>query len=152
MIEIKRKSQQAKITPAESAQKPQDGANRQQAGLITPSNEQALKRKIGAFTGASGANYQAMYAAAFEYHKQKSPPFIDHEYWKAHAPGVDKTPQSEQDFWANAVSEADAICKKFSNHRFVLDLMSSVFAEIERTYKAERERAAKGEGSREKSG
>ena len=102
------------------------------------------ERRIEAFISSSGWNYGAMYRAAFDYHKRHTPPPIDADYWRTHTPGSDETPPAELSYWIDAGIEADRICKEFSGDKFMLDLMSDIYADIERQYKAAREEAARG--------
>ena len=143
MIEIKRTRQQAAQMPAERAQKAADGLDAQAMELHAPSAETALKREIKPFTGMDARrDYRAMYRAAFAYHEQHSPPQVDRAYWQTHTPGIDDTPQLDLEYWAQAAKDICEICSRFDNDSFMTDLLTGIYSELEREYKAARQQAA----------
>ena len=143
MIEIKRKGQAAAEMPAERAQMPAEGFDAQAKGIHALSAEPALKREIRPFTGIDEKrDYRAMYRAAFEYHDRHNPPRIDREYWQTHEPGVDDVPQAELDYWDKAAQDICEVSNRFSNDKFMMDLLAAIYDELGREYEAARRQAA----------
>lgn len=143
MIEIKRKGQAATEMPAERAQMPAEGLDAQARGIHAPSAEPALKREIRPFTGIDEKrDYRAMYRAAFEYHDRHNPPRIDREYWQTHTPGEADPPQVDLDYWDKAAQDICEVSNRFSNDKFMMDLLAAIYDELGREYEAARRQAA----------
>ena len=143
MIEIKRKGQTAAEMPADRAQMPAAGLDAQERGITAPGTEPALKRKIRPFTGIDERrDYRAMYRAAFEYHDRHNRPRIDREYWQAHTPGIDDTPQAELDYWDEAAQDICEVSNRFDNDKFIIDLLAAIYDELGREYAEARRQAA----------
>lgn len=143
MIEIKRNKQPATQMPAERAQKPAEWLDAQKAGEYTPGAEPALKGEIKPFTGIDARrNYRAMYRAAFEYHDRHNPPRIDREYWQTHTPGEAEPPQVDLDYWEQAARDICEVSMRFSNDKFLMDLLGAIYDELLREYESARRQAA----------
>lgn len=143
MIEIKRKGQAAAEMPAERAQMPAEGLDAQARGIHALSAEPALKREIRPFTGIDEKlDYRAMYRAAFEYHDRHNPPRIDREYWQTHTPGEADPPQVDLDYWDKAAQDICEVSNRFSNDKFMMDLLAAIYDELGREYEAARRQAA----------
>ena len=143
MIEIKRKGQAAAEMPAERAQMPAEGLDAQARGIHTLSAEPALKREIRPFTGIDEKrDYRAMYRAAFEYHDRHNPPRIDREYWQTHTPGEAEPPQVDLDYWDKAAQDICEVSNRFSNGKFMMDLLAAIYDELGREYEAARRQAS----------
>lgn len=143
MIEIKRKGQAAAEMPAERAQMPAEGLDAQARGKHALSAEPALKREIRPFTGIDEKrDYRAMYRAAFEYHDRHNPPRIDREYWQTHTPGEADPPQVDLDYWDKAAQDICEVSNRFSNDKFMMDLLAAIYDELGREYEAARRQAA----------
>lgn len=103
----------------------------------TSASQQAVKRKIEAFTNASGArDYNALYRAAHDYHKRHNPPMVDREYWKTHTANIDDTPQSELDYWDAVTDDLTATMTAHKGDLFLQALLIAVMDELDREYKA----------------
>lgn len=83
-----------------------------------------------------------MYRAACDFHERNNPPVIDLAYWGSHAPGIDETPQAENNYWEAAAREMEQISRTFDNDPFLDSLLLSVWDELEREYKAAKQAAA----------
>lgn len=143
MIEIKRKGQAAAEMPAERAQMPAEWFDAQARGIHALSAEPALKREIRPFTGIDEKrDYRAMYRAAFEYHDRHNPPRIDREYWQTHTPGEADPPQVDLDYWDKAAQDICEVSNRFSNDKFMMDLLAAIYDELGREYEAARRQAA----------
>ena len=106
----------------------------------------ALKRKLEPFTGMdSKKDYRKLYRAACDFHEAHNPPAVDREYWRTHTPGVDTPPQVELEYWEKAAREVGEVSVMCGEDPFLVGLLSEVFNELEREYKARRDAAAAGE-------
>lgn len=129
--------------PAERVQMPADGLEMQKWDIIAPDAGSALKREIKPFTGIDKKrDYRAMYRAAFAYHERHSPPQVDREYWQAHTPGIDDTPQADLDYWDKAAQDICEVSNRFGNDKFIMGLLADIYDELWREYDAERRQAA----------
>lgn len=97
-------------------------------GFVSPfdedatEREEALKRNLEPSTGiCEGRNYSAMYEAAYAYHRRYSPP------------------QDVPDYWEKAVGDIGSVARRFGNNPLIIGLLSAIFAELEREYKALRQ-------------
>ena len=105
----------------------------------------APERKREAFTDHSGdRDYNRYYKIAHEYHRKHSPPVVDMEYWRTHTPGEDETPEAECEYWIQAAKELGEASYSGGNDPFLMDLLTALYTEIEREYKAIREEAHRG--------
>ena len=105
----------------------------------------APERKREAFTDHSGSrDYNRYYRIAHDYHKAHTPPVVEAEYWRTHTPGEDDIPEAEAQYWIRAAAELGAASESGGNDLFLMDLLSALYAEIEREYKALREEAHRG--------
>lgn len=140
MIEIKR-SQHALQMPVERAQKPAEHLDLQATGRKMTRRQAALQGEIKPFVGnAAARDYRAMYRAAYEYHMQHSPPQADRAYWQTHIPGVDATPQLDHEYWDKAAQDVCEVSAHFENDPFIMDLLTSIYSELEREYEKARGR------------
>lgn len=63
----------------------------------------------------------------------RSPPYVDNEYWQVHNPEDDPAPQSELDWWGKFT---DSITQsKLCNDPLYIDVACAVILELEREYK-----------------
>lgn len=83
-----------------------------------------------------------MYRAAFEYHDRHNPPRIDREYWQTHTPGEADPPQVDLDYWDKAAQDICEVSNRFSNDKFMMDLLAAIYDELGREYEAARRQAA----------
>ena len=104
----------------------------------------APERKREAFTDHSGSrDYNKLYRIAHDYHRKHSPPVVDKEYWRTHTPGLDDIPEAEAQYWIKAAEELGEASAAGECDLFLMDLLSALYAEIEREYKAIREEACR---------
>ena len=145
MIEIKRNKQKPAQVPAERTQMSADGREARPGKEPAPAAESPLQAGKWAATGMdTGRDYRAMYRAVFDFHVQHYPPRIDQEYWQTHRPGIDDTPQTEIDFWAQTWKDLRVACEKCGNDPFVVAMMGAVMSEFNREYKAGQQAASQG--------
>ena len=111
-------------------------------GALQPQGA-ALERKREAFRDITGSrDYSRIYRIVYEYHKGHNPPTVDAEYWRTHRPGEDAAPDIEAEYWNKAAEDISA-ASAGGKDPFLMDLLIAVYAELEREYKAARERAAR---------
>lgn len=109
----------------------------------TGEQTQASARKKTPFLRASeGTDYNAMYRAAHEFHQRHNPPAVDRDYWRTHTVGEDDAPELELEYWRGVVADMQAAATAYSEDHFFVGLLISVFDELEREYKALRDKAA----------
>lgn len=109
------------------------------AQITLQKQENPTERKYRAFTGIDAArDYNAMYRAAFEFHRAHNPPTVDREYWKTHTPGEDDMPQAEIDYWERYGRDTIAICRSYEGDPFIVGLLCTIGNELTREYKAAR--------------
>lgn len=131
MIEIQRRKQQIPVERTETAVNGPDA-------LHGVSDQQSVARASNclkmAFTGIDEKrDYRAMYRTAFAYHESHNPPTVDREYWRTHEPGVDECPKSEIDYWERAAQDMSAAA---GGDPFLIGLLTAVYNELEREYRA----------------
>lgn len=102
------------------------------------------RKKERFFDHSGGRDYNKLYRAAHDFHKAHTPPVVDKEYWRTHTPGEDDIPEAEAQYWIKAAAELGEAFESGGNDPFLMDLLSALYAEIEREYKAIREDAHKG--------
>lgn len=104
--------------------------------------EAAPERNKGAFTDHSGSrDYNLYYRIAHDYHKAHTPPVVEAEYWRTHTPGEDDIPEAEAQYWIRAAEELGEASAAGECDPFLMDLLSALYVEMEREYKAIREEA-----------
>ena len=104
--------------------------------------EAASEGKEEAFTDHTGSrDYNRLYRIAHEYHRKHSPPVVDREYWRTHTPGIDDTPEAENQYWIEAAQELGEASVSGLNDPFLMGLLCALYAELEREYKTLREEA-----------
>lgn len=124
---------------------PQPSAPERPQPEPTQPKKDAPERKREAFTDHSGSrDYNRYYRIAHDYHKAHTPPVVEAEYWRTHTPGEDDIPEAEAQYWIRASAELGAASESGGNDTFLMDLLSALYAEIEREYKALREEAHRG--------
>ncbi len=105
-------------------------------------SDAASGSKGEALESASGArDYRMFYRAAFDYHKRNTPPPVDRAYWSKHTVGEADVPEAELRYWMEAAEDASKTSARCGNDPFLSDLLSAVYAELEREYKKLREAA-----------
>lgn len=103
------------------------------------------ERKREAFTDHSGdRDYNKLYRVAHDYHKAHTPPVVDKEYWRTHIPGEDETPEAELMYWTQAAEDISKTSAAGNNDPLLMGLLTAVYDEMEREYKAVREEAHRG--------
>lgn len=111
----------------------------------TQPKKAAPERKREAFTDHSGSrDYNKLYRIAHDYHRKHSPPVVEAEYWRTHTPGEDDPPEAECEYWLQAARELGEASESGGNDPFLMDLLTALYTEIEREYKALREEAHRG--------
>lgn len=132
----------------EAAQMPFDEPPAQEADASPAPAISPSERKKKPFTGMDeGRNYRALYRAACDFHEAHNPPFVDREYWKAHTPGEDETPEAEIAYWTEAARDLRETGQRFNNDPFLIGLLVAVYNELGREYTARREAASEGRRS-----
>lgn len=97
-------------------------------------SEQALKRKIQAFTDTTGArNYNDIYRAAHECHRRHYPPVVDREYWRTHT-GEAEAPEGEIAYWRGVYEDILQETQKQKDDPLLVDLLVAVYRDLEREY------------------
>lgn len=108
-----------------------------------PAHTAPLKGNIAAFTGMDASrDYKKMYRAAHDFHKEHNPPTVNLEYWRTHKPGQDTPPDEELSYWIKAAEDVGKTAASFNNDPFLTGLLTAVFDELEREYKARRDEAS----------
>ena len=100
-------------------------------------------RKGAPFTDHTGSrDYKRIYRAAHDYHQRHTPPTVEREYWRTHTPGEDDTPETEAQYWIEAAQDMAETSAAGGNDPFLMDLLTAIYTELEREYKALREEAS----------
>lgn len=91
-------------------------------------------------TGRSGfqKTYGAMYRAAYDFHKQHSPPTVDAQYWKTHTAGADEIPDAEREYWERTSQDIVATANQYGNDPFLMGLLGAVYDELGKEYEKRR--------------
>ena len=129
MIEIKRKAQQAHTAPTAPPQAAQTDARKTgspSAGTAQTAPQGATERVRRSFTAPTdpARDYRAMYAALFRFHDRHNPPTIGED--------------NGDGYWIATTDDMQATAKQFNDDPFMLNLLCTVFEELEREYKAMR--------------
>lgn len=132
MIEIKRKAQQAHTAPTAPPQAAQTDARKTgspSAGTAQTAPQGATERVRRSFTAPTdpARDYRAMYAALFRFHDRHNPPTIGED--------------NGDGYWIATTDDMQATAKQFNDDPFMLNLLCTVFEELEREYKAMRNAA-----------
>ena len=132
MIEIKRKAQQAHTAPTAPPQAAQTDAGKTgspSAGTAQTATQGATERVRRSFTAPTdpARDYRAMYAALFRFHERHNPPTIGED--------------NGDGYWIATTDDMQATAKQFNDDPFMLNLLCTVFEELEREYKAMRNAA-----------
>lgn len=132
MIEIKRKAQQAHTVPTAPPQAAQTDAGKTgspSAGAAQTAPQGATERARRSFTAPTdpARDYRAMYAALFRFHERHNPPTIGED--------------NGDGYWIATTDDMQATAKQFNDDPFMLNLLCTVFEELEREYKAMRNAA-----------
>lgn len=132
MIEIKRKAQQAHTAPTAPPQAAQTDAGKTgspSAGTAQTAPQGATERARRSFTAPTDPvrDYRAMYAALFRFHERHNPPTIGED--------------NGDGYWIATTDDMQATAKQFNDDPFMLNLLCTVFEELEREYKAMRNAA-----------
>ena len=132
MIEIKRKAQQAHTAPTAPPQAAQTDARKTgspSAGTAQTAPQGATERVRRSFTAPTdpARDYRAMYAALFRFHERHNPPTIGED--------------NGDGYWIATTDDMQATAKQFNDDPFMLNLLCTVFEELEREYKAMRNAA-----------
>lgn len=132
MIEIKRKAQQAHTAPTAPPQAAQTDAGKTgspSAGTAQTAPQGATERVRRSFTAPTdpARDYRAMYAALFRFHERHNPPTIGED--------------NGDGYWIATTDDMQATAKQFNDDPFMLNLLCTVFEELEREYKAMRNTA-----------
>ena len=110
------------------------------APTITTENQSAAS-----FTDHTGArDYKRIYRAAHDYHRRHNPPEVVREYWKDHRPGEDDIPEAEAQYWIQAAQDMRETVSAGGGDPFLMALLTEIYSELEREYKAMREEASGG--------
>jgi len=98
------------------------------------------KRSEGAkkpFTDHTGdRDYNRLYRIAHDFHQRHNPPTVDREYWRIRIPEVDDAPEVELRYWNEAAKDMAETISAEKGDPFLQALLSSVWDELERDYKA----------------
>ena len=135
MIEIKRKAQQAHTAPTAPTAPPQAAqtdagkTGSPSAGTAETAPQGATERVRRSFTAPTdpARDYRAMYAALFRFHERHNPPTIGED--------------NGDGYWIATTDDMQATAKQFNDDPFMLNLLCTVFEELEREYKAMRNAA-----------
>ena len=132
MIEIKRKAQQvhtATTAPPQAAQTDAGKTGNPSAGTAQTAPQGATERVRRSFTAPTdpARDYRAMYAALFRFHERHNPPTIGED--------------NGDGYWTATTDDMQATAQLFNGDPFMVNLLCTVFEELEREYKAMRNAA-----------
>lgn len=129
MIEIKRKAHTAPTAPPQAAQTDAGKTGSPSAGTAHTAPQGATERVRRSFTAPTdpARDYRAMYAALFRFHERHNPPTLEDDDGAL--------------YWAATTDDMQATAKQFNDDPFMLNLLCTVFEELEREYKAMRNAA-----------
>lgn len=99
------------------------------AGTAQTAPQGATERVRRSFTAPTdpARDYRAMYAALFRFHERHNPPTIGED--------------NGDGYWIATTDDMQATAKQFNDDPFMLNLLCTVFEELEREYKAMRNAA-----------
>ena len=98
-------------------------------GTAQTATQGATERVRRSFTASTdpARDYRAMYAALFRFHERHNPPTIGED--------------NGDGYWIATTDDMQATAKQFNDDPFMLNLLCTVFEELEREYKAMRNAA-----------
>ena len=119
----------APTAPPQAAQTDARKTGSPSAGTAQTAPQGATERVRRSFTAPTdpARDYRAMYAALFRFHERHNPPTIGED--------------NGDGYWAATTDDMQATAKQFNDDPFMLNLLCTVFEELEREYKAMRNAA-----------
>lgn len=128
------------FTIVEGIETPFTAAVELSAKKATPPPANASQGNFKPFTGIdTSRNYRAMYRAVCNLHERFNPPLVEGLYWQDHTPGIDETPQTELDYWADVAKAVGETAADFQQDPFITGMLIAVVEELEREYRAKKE-------------
>ena len=120
----------APTAPPQAAQTDAGKTGSPSAGTAQTAPQGATERVRRSFTAPTdpARDYRAMYAALFRFHERHNPPTIGED--------------NGDGYWIATTDDMQATAKQFNDDPFMLNLLCTVFEELEREYKALRKQAA----------
>lgn len=114
------------------------------APVILPENlREASERKREALTDHTGGrDYKKLYRIAHDFHQRHNPPEVVRDYWKDHRPGEDEPPEAEAQYWIKTAQDMGETASAGGGDSFLMALLSAIMDELEREYKAIRDKAS----------
>lgn len=119
----------APTAPPQAAQTDAGKTGSPSAGTAQTAPQGATERVRRSFTAPTdpARDYRAMYAALFRFHERHNPPTIGED--------------NGDGYWIATTDDMQATAKQFNDDPFMLNLLCTVFEELEREYKAMRNAA-----------
>lgn len=119
----------APTAPPQAAQTDAGKTGSPSAGTAQTATQGATERVRRSFTAPTDPvrDYRAMYAALFRFHERHNPPTLGDDDGAL--------------YWAATTDDMQATAKQFNDDPFMLNLLCTVFEELEREYKAMRNAA-----------
>ena len=119
----------APTAPPQTAQTDAGKTGSPSAGTAQTAPQGATERVRRSFTAPTdpARDYRAMYAALFRFHERHNPPTIGED--------------NGDGYWIATTDDMQATAKQFNDDPFMLNLLCTVFEELEREYKAMRNAA-----------
>lgn len=119
----------APTAPPQAAQTDAGKTGSPSAGTAQTATQGATERVRRSFTAPTdpARDYRAMYAALFRFHERHNPPTIGED--------------NGDGYWIATTDDMQATAKQFNDDPFMLNLLCTVFEELEREYKAMRNAA-----------
>ena len=116
----------APTAPPQAAQTDARKTGSPSAGTAQTAPQGATERVRRSFTAPTdpARDYRAMYAALFRFHERHNPPTIGED--------------NGDGYWAATTDDMQATAQLFNDDPFMLNLLCTVFEELEREYKAMR--------------
>ena len=93
------------------------------------------------FEAPQERDYKRLYRIAYDFQQRHNPPTVDREYWHTRIPGVDPTPQAEEEYWVRLAEDAGKTSASGDNDPFLMDLITAIIEDFDREYKRLRETA-----------
>ena len=119
----------APTAPPQAAQTDAGKTGSPSAGTAETAPQGATERVRRSFTAPTdpARDYRAMYAALFRFHERHNPPTIGED--------------NGDGYWIATTDDMQATAQLFNDDPFMLNLLCTVFEELEREYKAMRNAA-----------
>ena len=119
----------APTAPPQAAQTDAGKTGSPSAGTAETAPQGATERVRRSFTAPTdpARGYRAMYAALFRFHERHNPPALGDDDGAL--------------YWAATTDDMQATAQQFNDDPFMLNLLCTVFEELEREYKAMRNAA-----------